>query len=301
VTPKWAGSAGAGRLESIMGYAFILPSFVLFILFTLIPALLAFALSFTNYDILSPVKFVRFDNYARLASDTIWATTLRNIAYYAIWYVPLMIGCSLLVALALNRKRPGMRFFRTIYYLPVITSPIAASTIWIWLLQKDNGLVNQALSLFRIPGRTWLYDPDVAMLAIVFVTLWQGIGGNMVIYLAGLQGIPQNLYEAAMIDGANRWNLFQFITWPSLRTSTFFVLTTTLIGAFQLFDQAYAMTRGGPGNVTRTPVFQIYEVGFNRLRMGYASSQAVMLFLIILFITIINLRVNRESTTELSS
>ncbi len=290
----------AGQHESIMGYVFVLPSLALFFLFTLIPAVLAFGLSFTNYDILSRTKFIGTDNYVRLADDALFWLTMRNVGTYVALYVPLMIVLSLCIALALNRRLPGMRIYRTLFYIPVITSPIAASTIWIWLLQKDNGLINKGLELFNIPPRAWLFNPDTAMLAIVLVTLWQGFGSNMVIYLAGLQGIPQALYEAAKIDGAGRGALFRWVTWPSLRTTTFFVLTTSLIGAFQLFDQSYAMTRGGPGNATRTPVFQIWETGFNRLKMGYASSQAFTLFLVILFITVINLRINREDAAELS-
>jgi multiple sugar transport system permease protein len=145
-----------------------------------------------------------------------------------------------------------------------------------------------------------LVNPNSVMFAIVMVTLWQGLGSNMVIYLAGLQGIPDYLYEAAMLDGANRRQTFWYITWPALQTTTFFVVTLSLIGAFQLFDQAYAMTNTGVGNSTRTPVFHIWETGFNRLRMGYASSMAFVLFFVILVITIVNLRMNQNQVDELS-
>jgi multiple sugar transport system permease protein len=288
------------RYEALMGYFFVTPSVFLFLCFVLLPAVMSLFLSFTNYDILSAIKWVGWSNYERLTRDTLFFTALRNVAFYTVMYVPLMIILSLGIALALNRKVPGIRFFRTIYYIPVITSPIAAATIWTWMLHKDFGLLNQFLDIFGINGPAWLFNPNTVMYAIVMVTLWQGVGTNMVIYLAGLQGIPAYLYEAAMLDGASRWQGFRYVTWPALQTTTFFVVTLSLIGAFQLFDQAYAMTNTGVGNSTRTPVFHIWETGFNRLRMGYASSMAFVLFAIILVITIINLRANRNQVEELS-
>jgi multiple sugar transport system permease protein len=288
------------RYEAIMGYLFVSPSVLLFLCFVLLPAVMALFLSLTNYDILSPIKFVGLNNYERLMRDTLFFTALRNVAFYTLLYVPLMITLSLSIALALNRKVPGISIFRTMYYIPVITSPIAAATIWTWLLHKDFGLVNRFLDVFGINGPAWLVNPNSVMFAIVMVTLWQGLGSNMVIYLAGLQGIPDYLYEAAMLDGANRQQMFWYITWPALQTTTFFVITLSLIGAFQLFDQAYAMTNTGVGNSTRTPVFHIWETGFNRLRMGYASSMAFVLFFVILVITIINLRMNQNQVEELS-
>lgn len=295
-----SASPGLLRYEGRMGLLFVAPAMILFVVFVLFPALAAFLISFTNYDVLSRIKWVGLANYQRLTTDLLYQRTLLNVVQYVLVFVPLMIICSLGIALLLNRNMPGMKFFRTVYYIPVITSPVAASVIWLWLLQKDEGLVDQFTALFNIPGRAWVIDADTAMLTIVLVTLWQGIGANMVIYLAGLQGIPDYLYEAAQLDGADMWQTFRFVTWPSLRTTTFFVVTLSLIGAFQLFDQSYVLTSGGPGNLTRTPVYQIWETGFQRLRMGYASSQAFVLFLIIVFVTIINLRINREQQEALT-
>jgi multiple sugar transport system permease protein len=290
------------RQEAVMGYLFIVPSVLLFLVFLLLPAVLALVLSFTKYDILTPVEWIGFANYERMLRDPLFGISLRNVTSYTLIFVPLMITGSLLLALALNRNVPGIKIFRMLYYIPVITSPIAASTIWIWLLNRDYGLVNRGLDLIGIDGPAWLFDPDYIMFAIVMVTLWQSLGGNMVLYLAGLQGIPKYLYESAMLDGANSWQRFRFITLPSLRTTTFFVLTLSLIGAFQLFDQAYAMTsltNTGVGYATRTPTFHIYQTGFERLNMGYASSMAFVLFLIIFLITLVNLRVNRSQAEEL--
>jgi multiple sugar transport system permease protein len=284
-----------GRYQAFMGYIFILPALALFLVFMVLPAILAFFLSFTNYDLLTEAKWVGFDNYSRLWNDQLFARSLQNIGFYVLLYVPPMIALSLLLALALNRKVPGMKIFRLVYYFPMVTSTVAASTVWIWLLNKDFGLINQMLSFVGINGPAWLSNSDTAMLAVVLVSVWQGLGSNMIIYLAGLQGIPEYLYEAAVLDGANKVQLLRHITWPALRATTFFVTTMLLIGAFQLFDQAYVMTKGGPANATRTPVYNIYESGFNRLQMGYAAAQAFALFLIILFVTYINNRTNRDN------
>jgi multiple sugar transport system permease protein len=254
----------------------------------------AFLLSFTNYDILSPIKWVGLQNYSRLLTDTIFQRGILNVLYYALLFIPSMIMLSVLLALALNRNMPGMRLFRTLYYLPAVTSSIAAAVVWKWMLQKDYGVINQFLALFGIVGPAWLADSDTAMLAIVVVTLWQGLGGNIIIFLAGLQGIPPALYEAAKLDGANNWQLFQHITLPLLRTTTYLIAFLTLIGSLQLFDQAYAMTQGGPGYATTTAVYQIYSNGFTQLRMGYASAQAFVLALAILILSIIQMRLNRD-------
>lgn len=280
--------------ESRMAYLFISPAMMLFFVFALLPAGAALVLSFTNYDILNPPKWTGLANYTRILQDQVFQQSLGNILYYVILYIPFMVALSLLVSLALNRKMPGMKVFRTVYYLPVVSSPVAASTVWAWLFNQEYGVVNQILGLFGINGPNWLFDPNTAMIAIVIVTIWQGLGGNMIIYLAGLQGVPEYLYEAAMLDGANRWQLFRYVTWPSLRSTTFFVTTTSFIGAFQLFDQAYVLTQGGPGNSTLTPVYNIYNNGFEQLQMGYASSQAFVLFIIIIAVSLINIRINRE-------
>jgi multiple sugar transport system permease protein len=209
-------------------------------------------------------------------------------------FVPAMVILALLIAIALNRPVPGMKFFRTLFYLPMITSSVAAATVWIWLLQRNYGLINQILALFGITGPAWLADSNTALFAIVIVTLWQGLGGNIILNLAGLQGVPRMYYEAAVLDGANSWQCFRYVTWPSLRNTTFFITTVTLINSFQLFDQAYVMTQGGPAQSTLTSVYYIYQMGFQQLRMGYASAMAFVLFLIILVFSIINMRFNRE-------
>ncbi|WP_220447018.1 carbohydrate ABC transporter permease [Nonomuraea deserti] len=287
-----------GRHQARAGMLFTAPAMVLFLVFTVLPVAGAFGLSFTAYDVLTPPSWAGLANYGRLLEDDTFLTTLKNILYYCAMFVPAMIAISLVLALALSRRLPGMAIFRTVYFIPVVTSPVAAATVWAWMLNSHYGPVNEILGYFGIPGPAWVGDGSTAMVSIVIVTLWQGVGSNMLIYLAGLQNVPAHLYEAAALDGAGRWRSFLHITWPSLRTTTFFVTTLSLIGAFQLFDQAYVMTKGGPGNTTLTPVYQIYETGFNRLQMGYASAQAFTLFIIIVAVTVINMRVNRDQVPE---
>jgi multiple sugar transport system permease protein len=283
-----------GHEQAVLGLIFIAPVLVLFVIFVVLPAITALYLSFTSYDILTAPEWVGLKNYERILDDSLFHRALRNIVTYCVIYVPSMIALSLVLALALNRKRPGMTIFRAIYYLPVVTSPVASAVVWTWILNRDFGAVNQLLGYIGIDGPAWLSSSDTALYSIVMVTLWGGLGGNMVIYLAGLQGVPVELAEAARLDGASAIQVFRDVTWPMLRTTTLFVVTVTLIGSFQLFDQAYVMTQGGPGYATLTPVYSIYQNGFNRLQMGYASSQAFVLFIVILAITFIQLRINRE-------
>jgi multiple sugar transport system permease protein len=291
-------SSGVTKDQARAGFLFIAPAMLLFLVFTLLPVLFALGLSFTDYDIITTRAWVGLDNYRRLLLDTVFTQSLRNILYYCALFVPSMVALSLGLALALSRARPGVGLFRTVYYLPAVTSSVAAATTWMWLLNRDFGPINQLLSYVGISGPAWLSQSNTAMLAIVFVTLWQGVGGNMLIYLAGLRGIPKPLFEAAAVDGAGAWQTFWRITWPSLWPTTYLVATISLINAFQLFDQAYVMTQGGPGRATLTPVFVIYNNGFERLQMGYASAQAFLLFLIIAAITIVNVGINRRYAVE---
>lgn len=285
------------RYQEIMAYIFIAAPMLLFLVFTLYPVIRAFYLSFTRYDILTPAKWTGLENYKRLFQDELFFITLKNVVSYVIMYVPCMIAVSLGVAMALNRIRFSTPY-RVAYYLPGLTSSIGAATVWMWLLNPEYGLVNQVLDYVGITGPAWLANSSTAMVSIVIVTVWQGLGGNMVVYIAGLQGIPAYLYESARLDGANKWNLFRYVTWPALKPTTFFVVTMSMIGAFQLFDQAFAMTQGGPGNATKTPVYLIYTSGFNELQMGYASTMAFALFLIILTISLVNMKLNGESSVS---
>lgn len=283
------------RHQEIMAYVFIAVPILLFLIFMLYPVVRAFYLSFTKFDILTPAKWVGFDNYKRLFGDELFFITLKNILFYVALYVPALIILSLAVAMALNKIKYATGF-RVIYYIPTLTSGIGAATVWMWLLNPEYGIVNQLLGYAGVAGPAWLANSSTAMVSIVIVMVWAGIGNNMVIYLAGLQGIPNYLYESASLDGARRWGIFRYITWPALRPTTFFVTITSMVNAFQLFDQAFAMTQGGPGNATMTPIYLIYTSGFNELQMGYASTMAVALFIIIAVISFANMKLNGENS-----
>ncbi len=282
--------------RNLTGYLFVGPALLFFAVFVLLPVGLAAYLGFTNYDILTRSDWIGLDNYWRLLQDEIFHTTLANIVSYVVLYVPLMIFLSFCAAILLNTRLFGARAFRTIYYLPGLTSAVAASTVWLWLLNPEYGLVNQILSYFGIVGPAWLSHSRTAMVSIVMVTLWSGVGGNIVMYLAGLQNIPESLYESASLDGAGPIRSAWYITFPMLAPTTFFISMMLLIGSFQLFDQAYVLTKGGPANSTLTPVYLIYNNGFAELNMGYASAQAVGLFFLILLFTLVSRRFNREVT-----
>ncbi|WP_336784982.1 carbohydrate ABC transporter permease [Paenibacillus sp. MMO-177] len=280
--------------QARMAYLFITPTMLLFFAFTIIPVVMALYLSFTNYDVVSRMEFVKLDNYKKLLEDDLFWTTFKNVFFYSVIFVPLNIIISLLLAMLLNFKRFGVKLFRTLNYLPTLTSAVAASTVWIWLLHPEFGLVNNLLNYVGITGPAWLAQTETAMFSIIMVTLWQSVGSNMIIYIAGLQGVPDYLYESAKLDGATAFARFRYITWPQLRPTTFLVSTMAIIGALQLFDQAFVLTQGGPGNVTKTPVYLIYNQGFNQLKMGYASAQAFVLAVAILIFSFINMRINKS-------
>lgn len=280
--------------QARMAYLFISPILLLFAVFTIIPVIMAFYLSFTNYDVLSRMDWIGFDNYRRVLHDSLLWRTFVNVLIYAVIFVPLNLITSLLIAMLLNKARRGVKVFRTLNYLPTLTSAVAASTVWLWLLHPEFGLINGLLGYIGITGPAWLAETRTAMLSVILVTLWQSIGSNMIIYLAGLQGVPEYLYESARLDGANRFHAFRYITWPQLRPTTFLVSTMAIIGALQLFDQAFVLTQGGPANATKTPVYLIYQQGFNQLQMGYASAQAFILALAILLFSLINMRISKS-------
>lgn len=278
--------------QNVMGRLFVAPPVILFLVFTCIPILMAVGMSFTEYDIINAPKFVGLKNYRKLLQDDFFWIALKNTCVYTLLYVPGGLVLSLSAAMFLNQNRKAVGFFRTLFYLPVLSSTVATATLWFWILNPQLGLLNGILKLFGIKGPAWLYDSKWAMLAVVLMSLWAGFGSNMMIFLAGLKGVPSVLYEAARVEGATRWQMFRYITWPSISKTTFLVTTMLIISSFQVFDQAFVLTKGGPGNATITLVYYIYNNGFNNLKMGYASSISIVLFLIILVFTVINSKLN---------
>ena len=276
-----------------MGRLFVAPPVILFLLFTLLPMIMAIGLSFTKYDVINPPRLVGLANFRKMIKDEFFWIALKNTCVYTLMYVPAGLLLSLGAAMFLNADQKMVGLFRTLFYLPVLSSTVATATLWFWILNPQLGLLNGILELFGISGKAWLYDSKLAMFSIVLMSLWSGFGGNMMIFLAGLKGIPPIYYEAAKIEGASKWQMFTKITMPSITKTTFLVSTMLIIGTFQVFDQAFVLTKGGPGNATITIVYYIYNNGFKNLDMGYASSISLVLFAIILVMTVINSKINK--------
>ena len=276
-----------------MGRLFVAPPVILFLLFTLLPMIMAIGLSFTKYDVINPPRLVGLANFRKMIKDEFFWIALKNTCVDTLMYVPAGLLLSLGAAMFLNADQKMVGLFRTLFYLPVLSSTVATATLWFWILNPQLGLLNGILELFGISGKAWLYDSKLAMFSIVLMSLWAGFGGNMMIFLAGLKGIPPIYYEAAKIEGASKWQMFTKITMPSITKTTFLVSTMLIIGTFQVFDQAFVLTKGGPGNATITIVYYIYNNGFKNLDMGYASSISLVLFAIILVMTVINSKINK--------
>jgi multiple sugar transport system permease protein len=277
---------------------FLSPSLVGVLAFTLIPTLSSLGISFTEWSIIGNPVYVGLKNYIRLVSeDPVFGLSLKLTFYYAALSIPLSMGGALLLALAVNQRLRGMVVFRIIYFVPVVTSMVAWAMIWRWLYAMDYGLINTALQSLGLPQVGWLTDRNWVIPALVVMSVWKGLGYGMIIYLAGLQGIPYHLYEAAKIDGANSWQLFWRITMPLLSPTHFFMLVTSVIGSFQVFDSVYLMTRGGPGNASRVYNFYLFQQAFSYRHMGYASAMAWILFIIIFVITMIQVRFLQRGVT----
>ncbi|WP_373135433.1 carbohydrate ABC transporter permease [Enterococcus durans] len=292
-TNKGKKRRGINEQQNI-AYLFILVPVSLLLIFGIFPILMALYFSFTDYNIIEPANWIGFANFQKIFQDEFFFVSLRNTLVYTFLYVPLGLIVALGTAILLNKKVRVTNLFRTFFYLPVLCSTVATATIWYWLLNPQYGLLNQLLRLIGIDGPAWLYSSNWAMTAIVIMSVWMTFGGNMMIFLAGLQGINPALYEAADIEGASSWQKFRHITWPQLSKTTFLVTTQLIIGAFQVFDQAYMLTKGGPGNSTITLVYYIYNKGFGGLEMGYASALSFILFLIIFVFSLVNMKLTNK-------
>jgi multiple sugar transport system permease protein len=280
--------------DAVAGYVLLLPTLIGLAVFSLGPVVTSALLSFTRWDGLSTPVWTGTENYRLLFTDPLFWTALRNTAYYTVGSVVPAIVLSLLLALAVNQKIKGVVFFRTLFFLPVVSPPVAIAILWGWLYNAQYGVINAALDRLGLSPVQWLAEPSTAMPSIIIMSIWSGLGYNMVLFLAGLQGIPQELYEAAKIDGANRWALFRHVTVPLLSPTTFFILVLSMIGAFQLFDYAYVLTGGGPMYSTLSIVLYIYQMAFQNFKMGYASALAYVLFVIIATVTFVQFRLQRR-------
>ena len=283
----------SARREAIEGYLFILPWLLGFLIFRFGPMLYSLFLSLTDYTARGAPKFVGLENYTYMfTKDPRFIDSLRSTLAFVVGYLPLNIILGLAIALLMNQRVRGITF-RAIYYLPAVTSGVAVAILWQFVFHKQWGILNAILAIFGVKPIGWLVDPNWVMVAFIIMSIW-GVGGSMIIYLAGLQSIPTELYESAAIDGANRVRQFWHITLPMLTPTIFFVLITGLIGAFQIFESAYIMTGGGPNYATYFFGLNIYFTAFQSLRFAYASALAWMLFAIIVALTIVVFSTSRR-------
>jgi multiple sugar transport system permease protein len=297
-----AGSTAAGarrqrsalaREEMRDGYLMTLPWFIGFVVLLAGPMLYSLYMSFTNWQMLVPERWIGFSNYAEMAGDELVRTALGNTAYYTFFATPLYTLLGLALGLLMARNIAGVRFYRTAFFLPSITPIVATALLWMLIFQPDFGFANWLLGLFGIPKQLFLLSPTQSKPVLIFMHLW-GVGASMPLFLGGLRGIPKELYEAALIDGAGRWAAFRHVTLPLLSPVLFFVVITGFINGFQVFTSAYVATAGGPANSTRFFVLHLYDTAFSYFRMGYASAMAWLLFVIVLAFTLLQFAVARR-------
>jgi multiple sugar transport system permease protein len=277
--------------EHLAGWAFTLPAVVLIVVFGIVPIVWSGIMSFQANDLVSAPHWVGMANYRALLHDPAFAASVRHTVLYTVLFVPLSVAGAMLVAWALNRKLHGVRFYRLAVFVPVVTSTVATGIIFLWLLDPVFGLVNFFLSKLGIPAQGFLSNPNQALYCIVAMTIWGWLGFDVIIYLAALQGVPQELIEAAEIDGAGKWSSFRNVVLPFLRPATLFLVVWSTISALQLFDEIYVTTRGGPLGSTTVVVFYLYQQAFQFFNAGYGAAIAYVLFLAILVITVIQLKV----------
>lgn len=280
---------GLARREALMGLLLVSPWWLGFLLFTLGPMVASLYFSFCDYKVIQPPRWIGLGNYQRMFADELFYKSLSVTTRYTLVSVPLGIIASLVVAVLLNQKIPGARVLRTVFYLPSVVSGVAVALVFAWIFNHRFGILNYIIGLVGIRGPDWLGRPQWALWAFILMSLW-GIGGNMIILLAGLQGVPVSLHEAAEIDGANRWVRFWTITIPMISPAVLFIAVMSIISSWQVFTSAYIMTAGGPAYATLFYLLYLYRNAFSWFEMGYASAMAWVLFIIILACTLVTLR-----------
>jgi multiple sugar transport system permease protein len=281
--------------KHLVAYSFILPNLLGFAAFTLVPMVFSLVLAFMNWDGANVVTWAGLDNFIKLFQDETFRISLGNTFYYVIGTVPLTMIAALLLAMLLNQRLRGRNLFRTTFFIPYVASLVAVAVVWNMLFSPSMGPVNQLLlSLGMENPPRWSASVDWAMPTIIMASIWQGMGYYMLIYLAALQGIPYHLYEAAEIDGANGWQKFRYITLPLLTPATFFISMMLIIACFKVFSLIWVMTGGGPGRATNVLVIHTFNVAFREFRFGYSSAIAMVLFMIVLTMTIIQFRMEKR-------
>ncbi|WP_251548477.1 carbohydrate ABC transporter permease [Pumilibacter intestinalis] len=286
------------RKQHIIGYLFLTPTAVLFTVFTVIPFIMAFYLAFHNYNLLEVKEFVGFEYFATSFKNAEFMKAFLNILIYAVIFVPFAIITSLLAAVLGNSRLRGAKLMRVIFYLPSITGSIAMAYVWRWMFDIDSGVFNGILTSIGLPALRWLDSRSYfVMVCVVMVSLWSGVGNNMLIFLAALKGVPTESYEAARLDGANGFQTLIHITLPAIAPTMYFITTMSIIGAFQMFDLVYAMVPSGSMEWARTPVVMLYEIGFTRFKGGLGSAMSIILFGVIMLFTFLFQLIVKEDKT----
>lgn len=277
------------------GILFLLPAILVFIFLRIIPAISVIYYSFTEFNIIKPPVWIGLENFISLSKDQKFFQALANSLIFTLGTVIPSAAIGLFFAVFLNKKIAGVGLFRAIFYMPQVTSWVAISMIWVYLLNPTYGVLNYYLSLIGIPKLQWLFQSNLAMFSIIMVSIWRNIGYNVVIYLAGLQGLDETLYEAAEVDGCSRWKRFRHITLPLLKPVTSYIIVMTSIFSLQAFDQIYVLTTGGPADTTVTAVFSVWRQAFQYGRMGYASAQAVIVFIVICILSLVTIKISNRN------
>ncbi|QIN84158.1 ABC transporter permease subunit [Rubrobacter tropicus] len=297
-TGRRGGVKSSRDREGLAAGLFLLPNLIGFLIFTAIPVGAAFALAFYDYDLLLGASFAGLENFREIfTEDEVFRAALFNTVYFTLVSVPLSVVLGLATAMLVNQALRGVVAFRSIFLLPYVTVTVALSLVWKWIYLPDVGLINSALGIVGLEGPAWLTSSTWAMPGLIIMSVWKGFGYNMVLFLAGLQGIPEHLYDAAKVDGATSWRRFLHVTIPLLSPTTFFVVVISVISSFQVFDQALVMTGGGPGTSTTTLVLYIYQKGFQSFDMGYAAAVALVLFAAIFVFTVVQFIFQRRWVT----
>lgn len=282
------------REINVTGWLFVSPMVIGFLLLLIIPLIMAFYMSLTDWPLLGDASFVGADNYRTIVGDAEFWKVLGNTFYFAAGLVPLNIALALLLALPLSKNLPGMGIFRTAIFVPVMTSLVVWSIVWKYMFATDSGFINQILQVIGIQGPAWLYDPKLAMPAVIVTSVLKNVGLNMVLFIAALQQVPTQLYEASRMDGAGKSRMFFNVTIPMISPTIFLTVILTIIGSLKVFGQIYVMTQGGPGNSTKVLVYYIWERAFKMFEFGYASAVAYILFAIIFVFTLIQWQLRKR-------
>lgn len=289
---------GLARREAAVAYLLLGPNLLLFAVFLLVPLVGVLVLSLQRYSGFGRAEWIGGGNYTELAGDPVFWRAALNTAVFAGVTVPLSLALGLGIALLLSRHVPGRGVFRGLYYLPFVISGVVIAMVGKWIFNEDVGVVNRLLRAVGLAGVGWQSEAAPALTSLIVMIVWARLGFVMVVYLAGLQGIPAEYYEAATMDGASSWQRFRHVTWPMLRPTTFFLVVLTVIESFQVFDVIYVMTGGGPGNSTQVLVTYAYATGFDSRRQGYAAAIGVVVYLVVLVFTVLWWRVQRRRDTE---